>query len=592
MRAPRRSRRPPQTSEPARSNPEPSDRDIRSRRRFLTASASLAAGTVLSAQPPRTTITAETLGCGEDLTGVGFNDTQLNQMVPAVRANREHFEAMRRVALPSDVEPAIGFRVPSPGAPAPSQGTRKATVRPVSAWPMRGTTSEDIAFAPAAELAARLRRRRLSSTELTRLYLERAQRFDRDLFCVVTLTTDLALEQAAHADAEIARGRYRGPLHGLPYGLKDLVATSGIRTTWGAAPYQHQIPQRDATVYERLREAGAVLIAKLSTGELAYGDVWFGGRTRNPWNPDRGSGGSSAGPAAATAAGLVAFAIGTETNGSIMSPSNTCGVTGLRPTFGRVSRDGVMALRWTLDKVGVMARSAADVALVFDVIHGPDGRDEGTVDVPFHWSPRKSLAGMRIGIVEGEFTGPVATAGPVAQPGDERPAFRAALDHLQLAGAKLVPITLPEFPTAAMYAACNAEAGAAFDELIRSGHVDELTDVTPAGRANQLRWSQFIPATEYLRAQRLRTLLIRDVQSLLERVDVIASPTDSSSVVMTNFTGHPAISVNCGFIQDLPLGIMFTGRYYDEETLLGVAHAFQERTTWHLQRPPRMTAPL
>ncbi|MGE3842050.1 MAG: amidase [Vicinamibacterales bacterium] len=496
---------------------------------------------------------------------------------------------MRRVSVAS-VEPALTFLVPA--APAVVPRRRKPAVRPVVAWPFGGTTREDVAFAPAAELAERLRRRRVSSTELTHLYLDRLARFDPDLLCAVTVTRELALEQAARADEEIAAGRYRGPLHGLPYGLKDLVDTSGIRTTWGAAPYATRIPDHDATVYERLRDAGAVLVAKLSTGELANGDVWFGGRTRNPWNIERGSGGSSAGPAAATAAGLVAFAIGTETNGSVVSPSNVCGVTGLRPTYGRVSRDGVMALRWTLDKVGVIARTAADAALVLDAIYGPDGRDTGVADVPFRWAPRRSLEGVRIGVLEAEFEAPLEVPGSIAPAGDTTPIFRTALEQLRLAGGILRSVSLPDFPTAAMYAMCNAEAGAAFDELVRSGGVDLLTDRTPAGRANQLRWAQFIPAVEYLRAQRLRTRLIQNVQALFDDIDVLVSPSDSAGVVTTNFTGHPAISVNCGFVGDMPLGMMFTGRYHEEEALLAVAHAFQARTTWHLRRPPRMTAPL
>lgn len=544
---------------------------------------------MLGAQSVSPPITPETLACSEPIAGVTFGNDALAQMVTAVRTNSHHFAAMRRVSLAPSVEPAVAFQVPvaPPAAPRP----RKPAVRPVLAWPFDGTTREDVAFAPAAELAERLRRRRISATELTTLYLERLARFDPDLLSVVTVTREVALEQAARADDEIARGRYRGPLHGLPYGLKDLVDTQGIRTTWGAAPYVTRVPDRDATVYERLREAGAVLVAKLSTGELAYGDVWFGGRTRNPWNVERGSGGSSAGPAAATAAGLVAFAIGTETNGSIVSPSNICGVTGLRPTYGRVSRHGVMALRWTLDKVGVIARTAADTALVLDAIYGPDGRDTGVSSVPFRWAPRRSLEGVRIGVLEAEFEAPLDVAAPMAPAGDTRPSFRAALEELRLTGATLRPVSLPDFPTAAMYAMCNAEAGAAFDELVHSGGVDMLTDRTPAGRANQLRWAQFIPAVEYLRAQRLRTELIRNVQILFDDIDVIVSPSDSASVVTTNFTGHPAVSVNCGFVEEMPLGIMFTGRYHAEETLLTVAHAFQARTTWHLRRPPRMTAP-
>jgi Asp-tRNA(Asn)/Glu-tRNA(Gln) amidotransferase A subunit family amidase len=327
-----------------------------------------------------------------------------------------------------------------------------------------------------------------------------------------------------------------------------------------------------------------VLVAKLSTGELAVGDLWFRARTRNPWNPERGASGSSAGPASATAAGLVGFAVGTETGGSIVSPASTCGVVGLRPTYGRISRHGCMTLRWTLDKVGPLTRSVGDAALVLQALHGPDGHDDTVADVPFQWDGRRDVKGLRIGFVESEFF--------ASNDGDDRqqaaarrPLYEAAMDVYRRAGATLVPITLPNLPAAAIYAILNAEAGAMFDELLRSGAINELADKGPNGRANQLRASRFIPAVEYIRAQRVRTLLLQQMNAVFESVDVFLAPSGSESVTMTNLTGHPAIVLPCGFVDGLPVGVMLTGKLWEEGTLLRAAAAFESATEWHRQHP-------
>ncbi len=407
------------------------------------------------------------------------------------------------------------------------------------------------------------------------MYLDRLKRHDATLFCVVTLTEDLAREQAAQADSEIRAGRYRGPLHGIPYGIKDLFSVKGRPTTWGAAPYEKQVFDYDATAVTRLREAGAVLLAKLATGELAIGDLWFRARTRNPWSPENGASGSSAGPASASAAGLVGFAVGTETNGSIVSPASTCGVVGLRPTYGRVSRYGCMTLRWTLDKVGVIARSVDDTALVLDAMRGPDGHDETVSDRPFTWSGANDLKGLRIGYVEREFGGTGANV----------QVLNTALDVYRKAGASLTPVALPESPAAEIYALLNAEAGAMFDELVRSGGINQLADKGVNGRANQLRASRFIPAVDYIRAQRVRTLLLREMNQVFERVDAFLAPSSSASVTMTNLTGHPAITLPAGFNGDLPVGLMVTGPLFREDVVLRVAAAFERATDWHARRP-------
>ncbi|MDQ3439178.1 MAG: amidase, partial [Planctomycetota bacterium] len=374
------------------------------------------------------------------------------------------------------------------------------------------------------------------------------------------------------------------PLHGIPYGIKDLFAAMGAPTTWGAKPYADQVFDYDATAVARLRDAGAVLVAKLSTGELAVGDLWFRARTRNPWNPERGASGSSAGPASATAAGLVGFAVGTETGGSIVSPASTCGVVGLRPTYGRISRHGCMTLRWTLDKVGPLTRSVGDAALVLEALHGPDGHDDTVADVPYRWDKRRDVNGMRIGFVESEVFATV-DGDDRQQSAARRPLYEAAMDVYRKAGATLVPITLPNLPAMAIYATLNAEAGAMFDELLRSGGVNELADKGPNGRANQLRASRFIPAVEYIRAQRVRTLLLQQMNAVFDTVDVFLAPSGSDSVTMTNLTGHPAIVMPAGFVDAMPVGVMMTGKLWDEATLVRAASAFEAATDWHLRQP-------
>ena len=528
-------------------------------------------------------ITAETLAAAQQVAGVALPAAERESARSLVVRNLANIESIRAVKLTADVEPAIAYRPPRPQAAArPARSTR--TAAPLSARP---ANLEDLAFEPVTMLAERIRRRQITSTELTSMYLKRLKQYDPTLICVVTLTEDLAREQAAAADKEIAAGKYRGPLHGIPYGIKDLFSVKGVPTTWGAKPYANQVFDYDATAVVRLREAGAVLLGKLSTGELAVGDLWFRGRTRNPWNPTRGSSGSSAGPASATSAGLVGFAIGTETNGSIMSPASTCGVVGLRPTYGRVSRHGCMTLRWTLDKVGAIARSVGDVALALEAIHGPDGHDETVPDVPFAWDGGRDVKGLRVGYLEREIGGTGGGAANVIG-GAAGAALGPALDVLKRGGATVTPITLPESPAAAIYALLNAEAGAMFDELIRSGGINELADTGVNGRANQLRAARFIPAVDYVRAQRARTLLLQQMNKLFENTDVFLSSAGGEAVTHCNLTGHPGITVPAGLIDGLPIGLMVTGPLFKEENILRVAAAFEAATDWHTKRPTGM----
>jgi Asp-tRNA(Asn)/Glu-tRNA(Gln) amidotransferase A subunit family amidase len=562
-----------------------------SRRRFLkTLPAAVAVGIAAPAEsqtPVR--VSKEALECGESLTGVDFEPGETDLMLNLVNTNREHYDAIRRVPIPPETEPIFSFRPPRPRANGrPAGKARSSTPRIAGA---RVTPRiEQLAFEPAARLGQLVAARVVTSTDLARMYLDRLRKFDERLQCVITFADALAAEQAARADAEVKAGRLRGPLHGVPYGIKDLFATKGIRTTWGARPYEDQVFDYDSTTVERLRDAGAVLLAKLTTGELAVGDLWFGGRTKNPWNPETGSSGSSAGPASAVSAGLVGFAVGTETGGSIVSPASTCGVTGLRPTYGRISRHGVMTLRWTLDKVGPIARSVEDCALVLDAVHGPDGRDETVADLPFSWSAGGSLEGLRLGYVAGEFD--VLPENASADDRARWPARRAllasSLSVFREAGALLEPISLPDLPAQALYSILNAEAGAMFDDLVRSGRVRELAGKAANHRANQLRAARYIPAVEYIRAQRIRTLLLQQMNTLFANVDAFIAPSSSASVTMTNLTGHPAIVVKSGFVEGMPEAVMVTGRLFDELTILRIAQAFEQRTPWR-DRHPQLT---
>jgi Asp-tRNA(Asn)/Glu-tRNA(Gln) amidotransferase A subunit family amidase len=427
---------------------------------------------------------------------------------------------------------------------------------------------------------------------LTRLYLDRIRRYDPVLKCVITRTDELALELASRADREIASGMYRGPLHGIPWGAKDLLAVPGYATTWGAGPYRDQVRPEKARVASRLEDAGAVLVAKTTVGELAWGDVWFGGTTKNPWNTKQGSSGSSAGSASATAAGLVGFSIGTETWGSIISPCTRCGTTGLRPTFGRVSRYGAMALAWSMDKIGPIARSAEDCALVFGSIHGADPLDPTSVDRAFEWPPTRELRKLRIGFLEDLFEGDYTKW---AEKEEEKPGLvewkaldRKTLQVLRDLGLQLVPVKLPDsLPVGSLATILTAEAAAAFDELTRSGRDAQLVRQVADAWPNVFRQGQMVPAVEYIRANRIRVLAMRAMDDLMAQVDVYVAPTfGGDNLLLTNLTGHPAVVVPNGFRSSgSPTSITFQGRLYGESTLLAVAHAYQQATDFHLRRP-------
>ena len=527
-------------------------------------------------EAPPQRVSKEMLHQALELIGLQFTPEQETVMLPAVNRNLASYEGLRKIAAPLDTDPAFRFDPRLAGVRYPSGPSRFRLSRQARAPQKRSWKSlEELAFLPVTELAPLVRSRQVSPVDLAKMYLARLKRYAPKLNCVITLTEELALGQAERAEREIRAGRYRGPLHGIPWGAKDLFATKGIPTTWGAEPYRQQIFQYDAAVVERLEQAGAVLVAKLSMGALAQGGLWFGGMTKTPWNTERTSSGSSAGSASATSAGLVGFGMGTETLGSIISPSIACGVTGLRPTFGRVSRYGAMALSWTMDKIGPLCRSVEDCAIVLRAVLGPDSRDQAVIDAPFDWTPDAPLGGLRVGYLKTEFD--------KAQ-SESKPVYEQALETLRKIGVRLEPVSLPELPAGPLRTILVAEAAAAFDDLTRDGGVNQLRGQAPGDWPNVFRTSRLIPAVEYLRAQRARTLLMRQMHELMSSWDVIVC-LSGASLSVTNLTGHPQVVVPCGFIKDRPLGLLFTGRLYEEGTPLRLALAFERVTQWHAMHP-------
>lgn len=440
----------------------------------------------------------------------------------------------------------------------------------------------ELAFYTLDQLAYLIQNKKISSLDLTKFFIERIKKYGDTLQCVISLQEDLAIAAAKKADAEIAAGKYRGQLHGIPYGLKDLFAVKDTKTTWGAAPYKDQVIQEDAFVYQKMKAAGAVLVAKFTLGALAMGDYWFGGRTKNPWNLNYGSSGSSAGSTSATVAGLVPFAIGTETWGSIVSPATTCGATGLRPTFGSISRSGAMALSYSLDKVGPITRSANDAAIVFHYLHGTDGKDGSAVNMPFNYAPKTNLKALKIAYAKNYFDKIKDT---------NRSEFEV-LKQFKRMGIELIPINFPDsgvYQFNMMDVIIGAECAAQFDEMTRLGIDDALTRQTKNDWPNQFRTSRFIPAVEYINAQRHRTLLMEKVNEIVAQYDAIICPSrgGGNQSAITNLTGHPVVCVPTGLDPKykLPTGISFVGKLFDEATILTIAHQYQKATGWDEMHP-------
>ena len=574
-------------------------------------------------------ITPEMIDQAAALAGITIAPEYKQMMMDGLNQQRSDYAQIRKLHLPNSVAPAFVFDPLPPGARVNSQREKPVYSKAPAAMTVPGNL-DDLAFASAIELGELVRRRKLSSTNLTQMYLARLKRYDPLLHFVITLTEERALTRAREADAEIARGHYRGPLHGLPWGAKDLLAVKGYPTTWGAGGFEKQTIDEDATVVKRLDAAGAILVAKLTLGALAMGDKWFGGRTRNPWNPKQGSSGSSAGPASATSAGCVAFSVGSETLGSISSPSTRCGVTGLRPTFGFVPRTGAMALSWTMDKLGPICRSVEDCAAVLEAIYGPDGQDLSVRDAAFNWNADLDWKALRVGYLKAGFEPdqppppqkPAATEETAEQKKQRerrertREAYRArraydrkydvtALDKLKSMGVHLIPLELPKLPFGAMTPLLTAEAAAAFDELTTTGRDKLLTEQGPEDWPNSFRVARFYPAVEYIQANRVRTMAIEQMSKLFEQVDVIVASTNSEQLVATNLTGHPAVIVPNGLRGSdaptppavdtgdddqiggpgTPVSITFLGAHYQDAKLCAFARAYQQATGFEKLHP-------
>lgn len=545
---------------------------------FLLGSACFLAGAFVArtddSKKPLTTDIAE---AAARVFGLDFSPAERDSLLNTLNDRRNDYATIRTVDLTNDVAPALYFN-PLPARFQMPTGPSSFRASAVSGGKLPANRDE-LAFYTVAQLGELIRTRQISSFELTRFFLNRLKTYDPKLHCVVTLTEDLALEQARRADAELKAGKYRGPLHGIPYGAKDLLAKRGYKTTWGSVPYKEQVLDLDATVIQRLEAAGAVLCAKLSMGELAMGDVWFGGMTRNPWDTNTGSSGSSAGSGSSVSAGLLPFAIGTETLGSIVSPSTVNGITGLRPTFGRVSRHGAMALSWSMDKIGPMTRSVEDCALVFNAIYGPDGNDPTVIAAPFRYAPIPSLKGLKIGFLEKAFAGDYPNKTNDA----------ATLETLRKLGATLVPIKLPDFRYGALGLIISVEGGAAFDELTRTNKDDLMVRQVKNAWPSTFRAARYIPAIEYVQANRIRTKLINEMHATLQQagVDVYLSPTYAGgNLTLTNLTGHPCVVLPNGFNpKGLPTSITFMGQLFNEGKVLAVAKAYQDATDWHKKHP-------
>ncbi|MCG8467784.1 MAG: amidase [Gemmatimonadetes bacterium] len=526
-------------------------------------------------------VTKSMISAAAGLAGLEFTDEELDLMVEDLTSTREGYEELRSVSIPNSVAPALQFEPSLPWERYPTESTVFRYTRPRELEPP--SRIEEMAFWPVTHLAEMIRTRQVTSTELTEMYLSRLAEHGPTLECVITTTEELALRQAARADAELARGHYRGPLHGIPWGAKDLLAEDAYPTTWGAKPYEDQHIPDDSTVGRRLEDAGAVLVAKLTLGALAQGDRWYGGRTNNPWNLEQGSSGSSAGSGSATIAGLVGFAIGSETLGSIVSPSTRCGASGLRPTFGRVSRAGAMALSWSMDKLGPMCRSVEDCALVLNAIHGADGRDPTARDIAFDWDPDRPLSELRVGYVRSAFEDD--------REDTEWKAFDAAsLEVVRGLGIEPIEIELPDdIPYGAMRIILSAEAGAAFDELSRSGRDELLVRQTRGAWPNTFRKARMIPAVEYIQANRLRTIAMERFAQTMEGLDVVVTPSfGGSMLLLTNLTGHPQVVIPNGYRSEngTPTSISFVGKLFGDAEALRLAKAVQDATDFHTQHPP------
>ena len=520
-------------------------------------------------------ISKEDVGSAEKIIGIDFTEAETDSMLGNLEGLLGSYRKLREIKIANSIPPVILFN------PVPLNFKFPAEQEPVQfsdySYTKISADKRELAFYSIGELAELIRTTAITSTELTKYFLERLKKYNPVLHCVITITEERALEQAKLMDDEIAAGKYRGLLHGIPFGAKDLLSTKDYKTTWGATPFKDQLIEEDATIITKLEDAGAVLCAKLTMGALAWGDVWFGGMTRNPWDTTKGSSGSSAGSASSVSAGLLPFAIGTETWGSIVSPSTVCGTTGLRPSYGRVSRTGAMALSWSMDKIGPICRSAEDLAIVFNAIYGPDGIDQTLYDVPFNYTPEINLQNLKVGYLKDDF--------------DSAYNFHLndslALAKLKEIGVNLIPVNLPDIPVNDLSFILSSEAAAAFDELTRNNRDDLLVRQIKNAWPNEFRSSRFIPAVEYINANRVRFLLIQEMEMLMRDIDLYIAPSwEGDNLLLTNLTGHPCVVLPNGFSDSgTPTSITFIGKLFDEGKLIAFAKAYQDATGFHKKHP-------
>ena len=534
---------------------------------------------LLSAIAANAQIDTNTVTAAATIASLQLTTAEKDSMQSGLRNNAMLYDQMHKVNLPNSQPYPFAFN-PMPYNYKMNQKQEKVV------WSIPSNVSlpanrNELAFYSIPQLASLIKNKKISSVDLTKFFLDRLKKWGDTLECVITLTEDLALQEAKQADDDLKKGIYHGPLHGIPYGLKDLFAVKGYKTTWGSVPYKDQVIDENSFVYTQLKKAGAVLCAKLTLGELAYADLWFGGRTRNPWNIRNGSSGSSAGSASSTAAGLLPFAIGTETQGSIVSPSHTCGVTGLRPTFGSVSRSGAMVLCWSLDKAGPICRSAEDAAIVFYYMKGTDGKDPSAIERPFNYTGKSDWKKLRIAYATNYFKLLAKDA----------PQW-AVIDELKKLGANIKEVDFPDstiYPFNIIGPILNAESAAAFDELTRSDRDNLIRRQDKNFWPNSFRVARFIPAVEYINANRHRYNLMVALNNFMKDYDVIIVPTYAGrQLSMTNLTGHPVVCLPVGFTQNgLPNSITFLGNLYDEATILAVAKAYQDVTEWNKKHPEK-----
>lgn len=521
-------------------------------------------------------ITTALVKQAQKIIGLNFTDAEADTMLQDLEEQRKSFAALRKLNISNSVSPVLNFNPIPAGYRFPDQ----ANYFKVSAQQNIKLPSDrgKLAFFSVSQLAGLIQSKQISSVELTRFFIERLKKYNTVLHYAVSITEERAMRQAKKADAEIAAGKYRGLLHGIPFGVKDLLATKDYKTTWGSVAYKDQNIDTDATVITRLENAGAVLIAKMSLGELAMGDVWFGGKTKNPWDINRGSSGSSAGSASAVAAGCLPFAIGSETLGSIVSPSSECGTTGLRPSFGRISKYGAMALSWSMDKLGPIARSVEDCAIVFNVIQGADGKDLSVIEAPFNYTGPvgTSLKGTRIGYIRSEFKLKYSNSSNDS----------ITLIKLKELGAELIPFELPSLPYNDMLIVLSSESGAAFQELSLSNRDDLLVRQDKNAWPNSFRSANFIPAVEYIQANRVRALLVEQLNRKMKDIDLFVAPAFGMNLRASNLSGHPCVVLPNGFQNGRPGSITFTGQLFGEGKLMKVAQTYQKATAFNQNHPP------